>query len=100
MLVGGSGTGGWSTEILTENGDTSFGFKLGYNEFYSGTWRMYACLIGEEETVTMTGGSSNNGVNSVNRYQMDGSFEKLPNLNHGRNHHACGHFTRIDGSVV
>ena len=99
MLVGGSGWSTWRTEILKENGDTAFGFELGYNEHYSGTWRMYACLIGEEETVTMTGGSIVN-VNSVNRYQMDGSFEKLPNLNHGRIHHACGHFTRTDGSVV
>ena len=36
----------------------------------------------------------------VTRYKQDGTFESLANMNRGRYEHACGHFSRSDGSVV
>ena len=52
------------------------------------------CSIEEPETVTITGGRR------VTRYHDDGASKSLPNLNHRRNNHACGVFTRTGGSTV
>ena len=60
----------------------------------------YACSIEEADTVTLTGGMEYTSDKIVTRYQQDGSSESLPNLNHGRRWHACGHYTTSDNSIV
>ena len=57
-----------------------------------------ACSIEESKTVTITGGHYSN--RRVTQYKVDGSSQSLPNLNHGRNSHACGVFTNNWGSTV
>ena len=57
-----------------------------------------ACSIEEVDTVTMTGGAAKK--TQVTRYAEDGTSQSLPNLNDGRENHACGHYTTSDNAIV
>ena len=71
---------------------------LEYEAPYKSLYCSRACSIGEADTVTITGGA--HSLKRVTRYKQDGTFESLAKLNYGRFEHACGHFSRSDGSVV
>ena len=58
----------------------------------------YACSIEEEEEVIITGGSYS--LTKVTSYRMNGESTSLPDLNTGRDLHACGRFTNSEGATV
>ena len=60
-------------------------------------FRWYACSIELEDLVILTGGID---VTKVTVYNSEGFLMDLPNLNHGRTSHGCGHFVNTDNKVV
>ena len=56
-----------------------------------------ACSIQLEESVIITGGQYSR--NRVEQYNLAGSMGRLPDLNTGRENHACGHYLH-NGEVV
>ena len=56
-----------------------------------------ACSIQLEDTVIVTGGYP--AITRVQEYNLQGSVARLPDLNTGRRHHACGHYTH-NGQMV
>ena len=65
----------------------------------------FACSIPDDDsdTVVLTGGFDGSGssatLNIVERYDLNGFVESLPNLNTGRDAHGCGYYYK-DGERV
>ena len=56
-----------------------------------------ACAIEMKDTVILTGGSRS--LSRVQEYNLQGSVARLPDLNIGRDNHACGHYVH-QGQIV
>ena len=80
-----------TTELLTDDGNTTPGFTLDYST-------RGACSIEEDQEVVITGGHTK--LSDVTKYQMSGQSQSLPSLNTGRHWHACGYFTNTNGNIV
>ena len=91
LIIGSSYGSATTTELLTDDGNTSPGFTLDYAT-------RGACSIEEEQEVVITGGHDK--LSLVTKYQMSGQSQSLPSLNTGRHWHACGYFTNTNGNIV
>ena len=59
-----------------------------------------ACAIQMTDSVILTGGYSYpSPLSRVQEYNLHGSVARLPDLNIGRWHHACGHYVHL-GQIV
>lgn len=57
-----------------------------------------ACVIPDEDSVVVTGGYYSR--NKVTRYYRNGTSTSLPDLQDGRNGHACGHYVDSNNKKV
>ena len=57
----------------------------------------YACAIEMTDSVIMTGGG--HSYNRVQEYNLQGSMARLPDLNTGRQRHACGYYVHQEQMV-
>ena len=60
----------------------------------------YACAIQDQQDVVITGGTFTYGRKVIKYLQIDGTSQKLPDLNSPYLLHACGHFLNSDGETV
>jgi len=90
VLMGGS-VSKTTTELLTDDGQSTDYFSLQYNTYS-------ACSIQLEETVVITGGS--NTLSTASIYSIDGWVEDLPDLLTGRYKHGCGHYINNNDKMV
>ena len=64
-----------------------------------------ACSIELGDTVVVTGGWVWSGTewvhgSRVQEYNVDGEGDQLPDINTGRDNHACGHYIKDDKVVI
>ena len=97
LLLGGYDSGD-STELVTSGG-TSSQFSLndkvrlgftGKRKYDDNMICSYACAINNGSEVVLTGGFGNRRDVSV--YSMSGFVRNLPDLNVGRQYHACARY--------
>ena len=59
-----------------------------------------ACSIEFEDKVVLTGGFDHTEITRVAVYDVDGFVEYLPNMNHKRSDHGCGHYIDSNDKMV
>lgn len=86
---------GYTSEFLPTTGEQ------GGQSFPMEHETRYTCAIQLSDSVIMTGGGyTEEGMNMVARYGIDGFMEDLPSLVVGRKEHGCGSYLREDGTQV